>query len=446
MSSLIPEQLSTDSTACALAERIRTHQARIVVVGQGFVGIPEAIDLVDAGFSVIGVDIDPERVAELSLGHSPVPDVSDLRILEALRRSAYRVTTESEVIAEADIVIICAPTPLDGQQRADLTAVSTVTRTISQHLARPALVVLESTVPPGATRSVILPRLADGRRTIGRDVFLGFAPERIDPGNQAFQRTEVPRLVSGITESCRQLTELLYRQVVETVHPVSTPEVAELAKAVENSFRFINVSFVNEVAMLCDRLGFSVWEVIDAAASKPYAFLPHYPGPGIGGSCIPVVPHYLRQVAHDAGVSAGLLDAAVQVNEDMPRFVVDKLIRLLRERGRELANAGILVIGVSYKPNVADVRESPALPILRQLLQAEAKAEYHDPLVPRFCVDRVELQSVDLDSTRLAQADCVLLLTLHRQIDRCQLLSHSRLIFDTRNALKAGDCPNVVTL
>ena len=446
MPSLIPDYVSMDSTARRLAERIVTRRARLVVFGQGYVGVPEAIDLVDAGYSVIGVDIDPSRVAALNAGRSPVPDVPGERIVEAVNRGQYRATTDACVLATADVVIICAPTPLDDNRRADLSAVSAIAQTISQNLSQTTLVVLESTVPPGATRGVVLPILESEERLVGVDFFLGLAPERIDPGNQTFKRADVPRLVSGLTESCRQLTALLYRQVVQTVYPVDTPEVAELAKAVENSFRFINISFVNEVALLCDRLGCNVWEVIDAAASKPYAFLPHYPGPGVGGSCIPVVPHYLQQVAEDLGVQADLIEAAVRTNDAMPRFVVEKLTRLLGERGVDLTGGRVLVVGVSYKPNVADVRESPARPILQRLLAAGVHAEYHDPLVPRFVVDEGVMESVDLDSTRLAQVDCVVLLTLHQQIDRSLLLDRARLVFDTRNALKASDRANVVVL
>ena len=446
MPSLIPNSLPIEPKTRRLAERILTRQARIVVLGQGFVGVPEAIDLVEAGFSVIGVDVDPGRVAALNDGRSPVPDVPSERLIEAVRRKQYRATTDASVLSSADVAIICAPTPLDDHRRADLTAVSAMATMISRHLEQEVLVVLESTVPPGATRSVVLPILEADQRCAGTDFFLGLAPERIDPGNHTIKRADVPRLVSGLTDSCRRLTEILYRQVVQTVYPVATPEVAELAKSVENSFRFINISFVNEVARLCDRLGCSVWEVIDAAASKPYAFLPHYPGPGVGGSCIPVVPHYLQQVAQDLGVRTDLIEAAVRTNDDMPRFVVRKLARILAERGIELAHGRILVVGVSYKPNLADVRETPARAILEGLLAAGVHVEYHDPLVPRFVVEGAIMDSVDLESTMLARIDCVVLLTLHQQIDRDLLLAQARLIFDTRNALNASDRTNVVVL
>jgi UDP-N-acetyl-D-glucosamine dehydrogenase len=429
-----------------LAERIRLRQATVAVIGQGFVGLPQAIEIARAGFRVVGIDRDPERAATLRSGHSPVPDVSDLQLRSVLESGAYRVESNLAAADAADVVVICVPTPLHADRTPDVSHVDEAARSLAPFLTRPRLVVLESTVPPGTTRSVVQERLSEGGRQVGRDFFLGFAPERLDPGNLRYTMTSTPRLVSGMTPECLSLTERFYRQVVDVVKPVSAPEVAELAKAVENSFRFLNIGFVNEVAILCDRLGYSVWEVIEAAATKPFAFLAHFPGPGVGGSCIPVVPHYLRHVAEQHDLPARLISAAAEVNDAMPGFVVQKLAGLLRERGVRLAESRILVVGVSYKPNVADVRESPALTVVDLLDSAGAQVRYHDPLVPTLRVGGTTFTSAPLNAEAVAAADCVLVHTLHASVDHELLLESARLIFDTRNALQAPNRPNVVLL
>jgi UDP-N-acetyl-D-glucosamine dehydrogenase len=429
-----------------LAERIASRRAVVAVVGQGFVGLPQAIEIGQAGFRVIGIDRDAERVRRLGEGRSPVPDVSDAQLAEAIASGAYRPTTEMAAAAEADVIIVCVPTPLNPDRSPDVSIVAEVANAVVPYVDRPRLIVLESTVPPGTTRSVVLPPLAAAGRVVGTDFFLGFAPERLDPGNQRYTMTTTPRLVSGITPSCLRLTEAFYARVVDEVKPVSSPEVAELAKAVENTFRFLNVGFANEVALLCDRLGYSVWEVIEAAATKPFAFMAHYPGPGVGGSCIPVVPQYLRHVAEQHDVPCRLIQSATEINDAMPGFIVEKLARLLRSRGVRLAEATILVVGVSYKPDVADLRESPALPILRLLDSTAARVAYHDPLVPVLELDGETHRSVPLDSEALGSADCVLLLTLHSSVDRAALLRQARFIFDTRNGLRAAGQASVAVL
>ncbi len=439
-------QAPESAGARELLGRIRERRASVAVIGQGFVGAPQAIAIARAGFRVVGIDRDPERVGELAAGRSPVPDVSDEELGQALASGAYQVTTRRDALACADVVVVCIPTPLTAAREPDLRLVEEVASELATYLDRPRLVVLESTVPPGTTRSVVVPRLEAGRRQVGRDFYLGFAPERLDPGNRQHTTTNIPRLVGGVTGDCRTLAVAFYGLVVDEVRPVGSPEIAELAKALENTFRFLNVSFVNEVAMLCDRLGCSVWEVIDAAATKPFAFLAHYPGPGVGGSCIPVVPHYLRQVAAAQGAPSRLIDAATAVNDAMPGFVVEKLGRLLGARNIRLEGASVLVLGVSYKPDVADLREAPSLPIIRLLTRAGARVAYHDPLVPSLVVGETTLESTPLAVERLATADAVVVVTLHSAVDRNLLLRHARFIFDTRNALRAADRPNVVVL
>jgi UDP-N-acetyl-D-glucosamine dehydrogenase len=428
-----------------LSSRIRARQAQVAVVGLGFVGLPEALAIVRAGFSVIGIDRDATRVAALQDGQSGVPDVSQSDLRDALARGSFTATIDWTEATQADVVVICVPTPLDASGDPDLSAVSSAVESIARLPARPRLVILASTVPPGATRSEAMCRLAEAGYRVGDNTFLGFAPERLDPGNRRYTLSNTPRLVAGISEACASLTEEFYRLVVADVRRVSSPEVAEMAKAVENTFRYLNISFANEIAVLCDRLALDPWEVVNAAASKPFAFLPHYPGPGVGGSCIPVVPHYLQSVARRAGVPVRLVDAAAAVDRAMPAFAVAKLERVLGERAVALAGARILVVGAAYKPDVADVRNSPAVPVIKLLRSSGASVAYHDELVPRLDVDGDILESQPLDST-WADADCHVLLTLHSSVDRERLAKSANLIFDTRNVLARLGYPNVVRL
>jgi UDP-N-acetyl-D-glucosamine dehydrogenase len=429
----------------ALLERVRGRQALVAVIGLGFVGIPESLAIQRAGYQVVGVDREPSRISALQTGDPIVPDVTAAELVDALGRGAFVPTVDLVAAREADVVVICVPTPLTALGEPDLSEVASATRTIGAFSARPRLVVLVSTVPTGTTRSIVAAGLADAGYRIGDDTFVGFAPERLDPGNSTHTLANTPRLVSGITANCAELTRAFYSSVVAETRAVSSPEAAELAKALENTFRFINISFANELAVVCDRLGLDSWEVVDAAASKPFAFLPHYPGPGVGGSCIPVVPHYLQAVARRLGVASRLVDAAVAVDQEMPRFVVAKLARLLAERGVPLPGARILVVGVAYKPNVADVRHSPAVAIIRLLRGAGVRVAYHDDLVPRLDLDGEPLESQALDCD-WAAADAHVLVTLHNSVDRDHLAQSAKLIFDTRNALAGLGYPNVVRL
>lgn len=432
--------------ALTLGAAIEARRTKVVVVGQGVIGVPEAIAIARAGFSVVGLDRDAERVSRLEAWESGSPDVTDEDLRQVLASGAYRVTADPSALDTAEVVVICVPTPLTAEREPDLSMVDAAAHAIGVAADRPRLIILASTVPPGTTRGVVLPRLVAEDRALGRDVFLAFAPERLDPGNQRYTLATTPRLVSGVTEECRWLAEVFYRGIVESVKLVDSPEIAELAKAVENSFRFLNISFANEVAQLCDRLGYSVWEVVDAAATKPFAFMPHYPGPGVGGSCIPVVPHYLRHAAEQVGLRSRLIETSLEINDAMPRFVVDKLARLLNERDVHLAGARILVLGVTYKPNVADIRQSPALPILRLLGEANAVISYSDPYVSTLKVGQATFGSETLSPEVVSAADAVLVLTLHDAVDRELIVEHARLIFDTRNALKVTRKSSIVVL
>lgn len=435
----------TAGASAVLHERIATRTGRIAVLGLGFAGLPMAAAFADAGFTVVGIDIDPDRVATVNAGHSPTPDVSDAQLQAHLASGRLVASGSFDVLVDADAALLCVPTPLGPAHQPDLRALDAATEDVARRLHRGMLVIVQSTCAGGVTRRRVLPRLERSELRVGEDFFLAFAPERIDPGNTIYTVRNTPRLVGGVTPACTEAAAALLRTVVEDVREVSCPEVAELAKLVENTFRFINISFVNELATLCDAMGLSVWEVISAAATKPFAFMPHYPGPGIGGHCIPISPFHLAATAHQAGVPARLIDAAGQVNAEMPGFVVRKLERLLATRGETLRGARVTVLGVAYKPETVDIRESPGVAVLAALRQAGAHITYHDPYVPRLEVAGEVLESVPL-ATALAGCAAAVVVTPHQAVDYAYVVATAPLVFDTRNALAGYCAPNVVPL
>lgn len=428
-----------------LRSRLLARTARVAVLGLGFAGLPMAAAFASAGFVVVGLDIDPQRVADVNAARSPIPDVSDETLRALIERGRLLASRDFDRLAAVDAVLISVPTPLDAAHRPDLRALDAATEDVARRLHRGVLVIVQSTCGGGVTRRRVLPVLARSELRVGRDFFLAFAPERIDPGNAQFTVYNTPRLVGGITPLCTDLAAELLRTVVPDVRPVSSPEVAELAKLVENTFRFINISFVNELATLCDRMGVSVWEVVQAAATKPFAFMPHQPGPGIGGHCIPISPFHLAATAEALGVETQLVRAAGRVNEEMPAFVTAKLERLLAERGRRLQGARIAVLGAAYKPETNDVRESPALEVLRLLHRAGAEVVYHDPYVPRVSYDGRTAESLPL-AEALAGCAAAVIITPHRAVDYAYVVRVAPLVFDTRNALATCGAPNVVPL
>lgn len=427
-----------------LRERIETREARVGIVGLGYTGLPLAIEFATAGFDTVGLDVDGARVAAVNAGDSAVPSVPSEALRAAIDSRWLRAETDPEVIGSLDCVIVSVPTPLSPNRAPDTRFVEDAMRSIAGRLRRGALVVLQSTTYPGCTRGLVRPVLELGGLEAGEDFHLAYAPERIDPGNSRHHLNNTPRLVGGLTPACAEVARALYQQVIESVMVVESLEVAEMAKLVENSFRFINISFVNELAVLCDRLGINVWQVIDAAATKPFAFMPHYPGPGIGGDCIPTVPFFLEWRANQEGMAAEMILVANRINDEMPPFVVEKLERLLAQRGRAMEGARVLVAGVSYKPNLAEMRGAPSVRILQELLSKGANVRYHDPLIPALRVGETELRSSDLADPE--EYDAVLLVTPHRAIDYTALVSRSALILDTQNALGKMGAPNVVSL
>jgi UDP-N-acetyl-D-glucosamine dehydrogenase len=435
-------------TDTALERKLRTRSARIAVVGLGYAGLPMAIEFARAGFPVIGLDVEAVKVAQITAGHSPVSNVTDAEVAELRAGNRLAASTDPRVLDSTDVAVICVPTPLTPSGGPDLRFVESAGTTIAQHLHAGMLVVLQSTCGPGTTTGTLQPLLEGwaGLRA-GEDFFLVFAPERIDPGNTRYTVKNTPKVVGGASPESTRLGCILYQACIDDVVPVSSPEIAELAKLVENTFRFINISFINEMALLCDRLGVNVWEVIEAAKTKPFAFMAHYPSPGVGGHCIPVVPQYLQAAALEHGLLSELIPAANRVNNSMPRMVVDKLEHALGERyGKQLLGANILVVGVTYKPDIADIRESAAIRVLEEALSRGARVAYHDPLMPTLTLAGKTVASVDLDATELAELDAVVLLTPHTSVDYERIIAAARLVIDTHSGLQPREAANVVNI
>lgn len=430
----------------ALTARLELRTARVAVVGLGYAGLPMAVALASAGYRVTGFDVDGARVAAIGAGRSSVTNVPDDEIQRLRQVDRLDATADMSRLSACDVALVCVPTPLGPDRRPDLDYVRAAGRSLAAQLRPGMLVVLQSTVPPGTTRRVIGSILAERGLNVGRDYFLAFCPERIDPGNATWGVENTSKLVGGMTDACTALATTFFAPVCTSIVPCASPEVAELAKLAENTYRFINISFVNELAILCDRIGVSVWDVVDAAASKPFAFQPHYPGAGVGGHCIPVVPFHLDALAREHGLSFQLVEAAGRVNASQPRFVVEKLARLLAARGVAPVGARVVCLGVTYKRDVADLRESAALAVLSELRLAGFKAAYADPFFPSVTVNGETLQAVTLTGAELDRADAVILLVPHSGFNYDLLIRRSSPILDTTNYLSDRGAANVVAL
>jgi UDP-N-acetyl-D-glucosamine dehydrogenase len=417
-----------------LRERIARREATIGIVGLGYAGLPLAVAFAEAGFPVIGVDLSAERVAALATGRSYVGDIADDRVAPLIASERLRASVDYRALAEADAITICVPTPLTESRAPDVSAIVNAVNSLACSLRPGQLVVLESTSYPGTTEEILRPVIEEQGLSIGRDIFLAFAPERVNPGDAHFGTRNTPKLIGGVTGECRALAVALYETIVDEVVSVSSPVVAEMAKLLENTFRAINVAVANEMALICERLGVDVWEVIDAAATKPFGFMPFQPGPGLGGPCIPIVPQYLAWKLKTMGYEARFIGLADEVNSAMPDHVVDLVADALSDDSKTLSGARVLVLGVAYKANVADTRESPGIAILERLLAQGAEATYHDPFVPQIAVKGDTLSSVELDHRELEQADCVVIATDHRSYDWGWIVDHARIVVDTRNA------------
>ncbi len=407
------------------------------IVGLGYVGLPLAMELARAGYDVLGYDVNQRVVEGLNGGRSHIKDVTDAQLAGAKR--LFTATTDGNRLRECDAISICVPTPLSKFKDPDVSYIVAATEAVKRTLRRGQAIILESTTYPGTTREILLPALESTGLKVGSDFFLSFSPERVDPGNANYGTRNTPKVVGGITADCRKVTMALYRPAIDTLVPVSTTEAAELVKLLENTFRSVNIGLVNEMAIVCDKLGVDVWEVIEAAATKPFGFMKFLPGPGLGGHCIPIDPHYLAWKMRGLNYKTRFIDLAGELNTEMPVFWVRKVTEALNSQGHAVRGASVLVLGVAYKRDIEDMRESPALDIIRLLEQQGAKVSYHDPHVPHFSEDGHEFRSVELTPAALEAADCVMVVTDHSAIDFTMVKRHARLAVDTRHALPRGD-------
>jgi UDP-N-acetyl-D-glucosamine dehydrogenase len=420
-----------------LREKLEARTARVSVIGLGYVGLSLAVELAKAGIVVRGVDLDLERVSLLNRGESYLVDVPADTLAPLVASGRLAASTSFEQASASDAVIICVPTPLRKSKEPDISFILSAVESLLPHLHPGQLMVLESTTYPGTTEEVVLPRLQANGLVIGSDFFLAFSPERVDPGNKRYTTATIPKVVGGVTPACTELAAALYRQVTQTVFEVSSPRVAETAKLLENTFRSVNIALANELAFACRKIGVDPWEVIEAAATKPFGFMPFYPGPGIGGHCIPVDPLYLSWKVRLTGYEAQFIALADQINRAMPEHVVNLVGEALNDRGRAIRGSAVLVMGVTYKPDVNDIRESPALEIIEMLERKGAVVSYADPFAPQLSIDGSKLTAVDASAANVGAADCVLILTNHTSFDYSMIASQARLVVDTRNALRA---------
>ncbi len=417
-----------------LQQKITERSAHVSIIGLGYVGLPLALEFAQAGYRVTGIDTDADRVAGINAGQSHIHDIQHEDLHEVVASKRLQATNDFAVLRDVDTISICVPTPLRKTKDPDISYIIEVTGFICKHLRSGQLIVLESTTYPGTTDEVILPRMQETGFGLGKDFFLAFSPERIDPGNTTFQLKNTPKIIGGLTPECTKVATHLYEQVIETVVPVSSSRAAEMVKLLENTFRAVNIGLVNEVALMCARLGLDVWEVIDAASTKPFGFMPFYPGPGLGGHCIPLDPHYLAWKLKTLDYRARFIELADDINTNMPHYVVTRVGDVLNDVCKSIKGAKILVLGVAYKSDTNDIRESPALEVMKLLYDKGADVCFHDPHVTQ--VDMSGLSSVDLNERLLCDVDCVVITTHHSTFDYDWIVDHALRIVDTRNATR----------
>ncbi|MEK8131744.1 nucleotide sugar dehydrogenase [Paenibacillus filicis] len=420
-----------------LIEQIQSKQAKIGVIGLGYVGLPLAVEKAKVGFRVIGFDVQQKRVDLVNQGINYIGDVVEDELRTLVKEGRIQATTDYSLMDEVDVVAICVPTPLDDYQQPDISYVRSSAESIARYLRPGMLVVLESTTYPGTTEEVVRPILESTGLICGQDFHLAYSPERVDPGNKHFNTKNTPKVVGGITVGCTEVAAALYEQVLEgKVHKVTSPAVAEMEKILENTFRNINIALANEMAILCDRMGIDVWEVIDAAKTKPYGFMAFYPGPGLGGHCIPVDPWYLTWKAREYNYHTRLIETAGEINNSMPEFVVERIGHLLNEEAKPIRNTNILLLGVAYKKDIDDYRESPILNIMAKLEKMGASVRFSDPYIPHFSYRGQSYEGIELTEEVVSSADIVVITTDHSTFDYHMIGHNAKLIFDTRNAMK----------
>ena len=419
-----------------LRKRITEKDARIGVIGLGYVGLPLVVEMAEAGFQVYGLDINEEKTRKLKIRESYIIDVDSSRVADVVTRGLFHPGTDFSVIERCDCVSICVPTPLRKTKDPDISYITSAVSQIKKHMHKDLLVTLESTTYPGTTEELIQHEIEELGYVIGEDFFVCFSPERVDPGNPVFNTKNTPKVIGGITPRCTELGCLLYGQVLQNIVPVSSTKVAEMVKLLENTFRSVNIGLVNEIALMCDRMGINVWEVIEAAATKPFGFMPFYPGPGIGGHCIPLDPMYLSWKAKMFNFYNKFIELASDINGNMPRYVISKVMDALNMHSKSLRGSKILVLGMAYKKNIDDIRESPALDIYALLLEKGAEVYYHDPFVPSFKFEDTVISSTDICEESIKYYDCVILATDHACFDYPMISKNTQLIVDTRNGFK----------
>jgi len=427
------------STKETLIKKLKDKDARIGVLGLGYVGLPLAVVFAEAGFHVTGIDPDPRKVDSLSKGMSYIPDVKTASVEKLVRSGHLTATSDFSVLQEMDAVSICVPTPLRQTGDPDMSFIISATDELANHMHKGMVVVLQSTTYPGTTREMLLPKLGvELGLKVGEDWFLAFSPERVDPGREDYTTKNTPKVMGGITEACGEVATAWYEGAIDTVYRVSSAEAAEMAKLLENTFRMINVGLVNELAIMCEHLGVDVWEVIDAAATKPFGFMKFTPGPGLGGHCIPIDPLYLSWKMKSFRYNARFIELASEINTNMPRYVVGRIMEALNDRNKPVKGSRILVLGVAYKPDVNDVRESPAFDVIGLLQKKGALVEYHDPFIPHIHheTDGWQMDSVDDMMEAVKAADAVVIITNHKEYDYKAIVDSARFVFDSRNATR----------
>lgn len=419
-----------------LENAIKNRKAKIGIIGLGYVGLPLAVEIAKCGFSIIGIDIDSRRVREVNRGMSAIGDVDSQTLRKLVKNGKIKATTDHRKLKFCDIIIICVPTPVDVNKEPNLEPVINSTREIKKTLRKGQLIILKSTTYPETTEKVVQPILDERGLRVGRDYFLAFCPERIDPGNKRFGVLNTPTVIGGVTKKCTRLTTLFYKQFMNKVHPVSSPRAAEMTKLLENTFRNVNIALVNEFAQLCERMGsIDIWEVIEAAKTKPFGYMPFYPGPGVGGHCIPIDPYYLSWKAREYDFHTVFIELSARINEDMPYFIVNKTINALSESGVCPSTARVLLLGMAFKKDISDLRDSPAIKVYHIIKPMVGVVKYNDPHVPEFSTNGKKITSVSLNAHELKKYDAVVILTNHSAYDYDFIAKHARLIVDTRNAI-----------
>ncbi len=439
-----PQQVAIQATAKVLEEKIRARTARVGIVGLGYVGLPLAVEFAKAGFKVTGIDVSTEKARRVNARDSYIGDIPNSVLGPLVESGNLQATSDFSAVLELDTINICVPTPLRKTKDPDMSYIVNACQEIEKSFHPGTLVILESTTYPGTTDEVVLPMLTKSGLEVGKDFFLCFSPERVDPGNPKFQTANIPKVVGGVTAACTEMGALFYSQALQHVVPVSSTQVAEMVKLLENTFRMINIGLVNEIALMCDRIGINVWEVIDAAATKPFGFMPFYPGPGLGGHCIPIDPFYLSWKTKQAGIEARFIELAGYINGQMPHFVLDKIQNALNDASKPVKGSKVHVMGVAYKRDIDDMRESPAIDIMLLLQKRGAVVSYSDPHVPVLRLDSLDLHAKP--EAAAAEADCVVIVTDHSGFDYRGLVDRASLIVDTRNALKNIRSPKIVRL